>query len=271
VVLESLAFRGSMPMPYERHLRDGDMRAMMGEMMGAMKGMRGRRGMGMMENKGPMAVLSRHLPQGSRFAVARFRVSRKAEGNVELPDRLRSLPRYRLEDVANPGNPRPIALGNLGMRFTINGHLFEMMAALPLETIPVNTIQLLEIFHAHGEMEGMDHGADRDGHGDMAMGGMGGMKLAMMLGMAHPMHLHGQYFQIVRRRAPETGGEHGGEGYETVKDGFVDEGLHDTVLVMPGERITLIKPFADYKGLYVYHCHNLEHENAGMMRNFKVV
>ncbi|MCA9174836.1 MAG: multicopper oxidase domain-containing protein [Planctomycetales bacterium] len=24
------------------------------------------------------------------------------------------------------------------------------------------------------------------------------------------------------------------------------------------------------EGLFVYHCHNLEHEDAGMMRNFRV-
>ena len=42
------------------------------------------------------------------------------------------------------------------------------------------------------------------------------------------------------------------------------------MLVMPGEEVTIIKPFQDYKGLFLYHCHNLEHENAGMMRQFLV-
>ncbi len=28
--------------------------------------------------------------------------------------------------------------------------------------------------------------------------------------------------------------------------------------------------FADYDGLYLYHCHNLEHEGGGMMRNYQV-
>ncbi|MGY8629042.1 multicopper oxidase domain-containing protein [Nitrosomonas europaea] len=26
----------------------------------------------------------------------------------------------------------------------------------------------------------------------------------------------------------------------------------------------------DYTGLFLYHCHNLEHEDMGMMRNFFV-
>ena len=86
-----------------------------------------------------------------------------------------------------------------------------------------------------------------------------------MMSMAHPIHLHGQYFQILSRTA-----ENPGSGYDTVKEGFVDNGFKDTVLVMPGERIKIIKPFQDFKGLFMYHCHNLEHEDMGMMREFSV-
>jgi FtsP/CotA-like multicopper oxidase with cupredoxin domain len=44
----------------------------------------------------------------------------------------------------------------------------------------------------------------------------------------------------------------------------------DTVLLMPGERVELLVRFGDYAGLFLYHCHNLEHEDMGMMRNFLV-
>lgn len=27
--------------------------------------------------------------------------------------------------------------------------------------------------------------------------------------------------------------------------------------------------FSDYIGLFIYHCHNLEHEDMGMIKNFK--
>ena len=118
-------------------------------------------------------------------------------------------------------------------------------------------------------MMGMQHGSDEDGHkmGGMGMGGMGkegGM--GMMMSMAHPIHLHGQYFQIFSRSLdmPES------QGYATVKDGFIEGGWKDTVLVMPGERVKIIKPFEDFKGLFMYHCHNLEHEDMGMMRDFLV-
>lgn len=53
-------------------------------------------------------------------------------------------------------------------------------------------------------------------------------------------------------------------------DDYVDQGWKDTVLLMPGERIWMLAKFDDYPGLFLYHCHNLEHENMGMMRNYYV-
>ncbi|GAB6068437.1 multicopper oxidase domain-containing protein [Methylothermus subterraneus] len=293
VILESLEYSGVMPAMYEQHMR---MMAGHGRGMGGMM-----RGMGgMMQEMGAMAMFMRHIPAGSRFAIARFAVTRTAPSNLELPDRLRSVPRYRIEDTANPDRPRPVAIGMRGRRFTLNGRSFELTEALPIETIPLGTFQLIEIFHFHGE--GMAHGQagtmepgaaegphamaeggqmdhrgmgrmemDHGQMGGMGMGGMDAMQMAQMLDMAHPMHFHGEYFQIVERVAPTGHGVHSGAGYETVKEGLVNEGYQDTVLVMPGERVRLIMPFRDYKGLFVYHCHNLEHEDGDMMRNFKVV
>jgi blue copper oxidase len=90
--------------------------------------------------------------------------------------------------------------------------------------------------------------------------------MGMMMSMAHPIHLHGQYFQILSR----TIGMGKGDDYASVKDGFIEGGWKDTVLVMPGETVKIIKPFQDFKGLFMYHCHNLEHEDMGMMRDFSV-
>ncbi len=85
-------------------------------------------------------------------------------------------------------------------------------------------------------------------------------------GMAHPIHFHGVKFQIISRQVlPELAA-----GWQTVKDGYVDEGFKDTVMVMPGERVKLLMKFEKYSGLFSYHCHTLEHEDAGMMRNYRV-
>jgi FtsP/CotA-like multicopper oxidase with cupredoxin domain len=84
--------------------------------------------------------------------------------------------------------------------------------------------------------------------------------------MVHPIHIHGVQFQVIDRQVlPELKA-----GWDTVKDGYVDDGWKDTFLIMPGERVTVLMRFQDYPGVFLYHCHNLEHEDAGMMRNYRI-
>ena len=76
------------------------------------------------------------------------------------------------------------------------------------------------------------------------------------------MHVHGVRFRVIERhRGPHAPAD--------VADGFVDQGYKDTVLVFPGERVRVAMT-ASEPGLFMYHCHNLEHEDGGMMRNFLV-
>lgn len=83
----------------------------------------------------------------------------------------------------------------------------------------------------------------------MGMGpGMGG-------NVAHPFHYHGVQFQVLSR-----------DGREPPLN---ERGWKDTILVNPNETVKVIARF-DYKGLYMYHCHILEHEDAGMMGQFEV-
>ncbi|MCU0426702.1 MAG: multicopper oxidase domain-containing protein [Candidatus Kapabacteria bacterium] len=72
----------------------------------------------------------------------------------------------------------------------------------------------------------------------------------------HPMHVHGTQFQVVSRSS----------GALTP----VDMGWKDTVLVNPSETVRIVLRFEKYRGLYLVHCHNLEHEDDGMMLNFQV-
>ena len=76
-------------------------------------------------------------------------------------------------------------------------------------------------------------------------------------GMPHPMHIHGSSFEILKRENSKY-------------PGSFDKGRKDIVLVMPGEKVSVIKSFEKHSGLFVYHCHNLEHEDMSMMRNFLV-
>jgi blue copper oxidase len=76
------------------------------------------------------------------------------------------------------------------------------------------------------------------------------------------------HFRVIERR--QTIPELIPLGYDEVRDGFLDAGMKDTFLLMPGERVSIQVAFAQQKGRYVYHCHNLEHEDQGLMRNYEV-
>lgn len=87
-----------------------------------------------------------------------------------------------------------------------------------------------------------------------------------MMQMPHPMHIHGLQFQVLGwdvDPAFQT-------IWDSVREGFVTEGWKDTVLVMPGTRAKVLLKFQDFTGLFLNHCHNLEHEDLGMMRNFRI-
>jgi bilirubin oxidase len=91
---------------------------------------------------------------------------------------------------------------------------------------------------------------------------------------AHPIHVHLVQFQVVNRQALATAGglvvvpvqlsgvPRNPEQWET--------GYKDTVIAYPGE-VTRIKARFDRPGLYVWHCHIIEHEDNEMMRPFKVL
>lgn len=72
----------------------------------------------------------------------------------------------------------------------------------------------------------------------------------MMGGMIHPFHLHGLQFKVLNRNGaipPEN-----------------ERGWKDTIALYPGESVQIEVDFPE-KGLFMYHCHLLEHEDTGMM------
>jgi FtsP/CotA-like multicopper oxidase with cupredoxin domain len=226
-------------------------------------------GMGMMGNN------AYGLPMQSDYAIFSVKINKKVSDSPKLPSKLSKVPTYMISDTHNPNKPVPIKITEGHMQMMLNGHPYAYKDIQANERIPINTIQLMEISHEHGMghmgMGGIGHGGGM-GMGRMGMGGMhrggmgGGMGMGGMMAMAHPIHLHGQPFQIVSRSIASANES----DYTTVNQGFINSGLKDTVLVMPGETVRIIKPFQDYKGLFMFHCHNLEHEDMGMMREFLV-
>jgi FtsP/CotA-like multicopper oxidase with cupredoxin domain len=77
-------------------------------------------------------------------------------------------------------------------------------------------------------------------------------------GLPHPVHLHGTHFQVESR----LGGRATVYPYE--------RGWKDTVLVMPLETVAVRVRFERYRGIFILHCHNLQHEDGGMMLNVEV-
>jgi len=79
----------------------------------------------------------------------------------------------------------------------------------------------------------------------------------MMMSTPHSFHVHGLQFRIlsINGAAPPP----------------VLTGYKDTVLLWPGDRVRLLVEFTDYTGLYMYHCHLLEHEDEGMMGQYAVI
>jgi bilirubin oxidase len=70
-----------------------------------------------------------------------------------------------------------------------------------------------------------------------------------LVGMDHPFHLHGFSFQVLDRNG--------------VPEPFPS--WEDTVNVPKHETVRFIVRFEDYPGKWMFHCHILDHEVAGMM------
>ncbi|MEV6399153.1 multicopper oxidase family protein [Streptomyces sp. NPDC051907] len=73
----------------------------------------------------------------------------------------------------------------------------------------------------------------------------------------HPVHLHLAHFQVLAR-----------SGKPPLDS---DAGWKDTVDVRPYEVVDVLARFGGHRGRYMFHCHNLEHEDMAMMANFQVV
>jgi len=77
----------------------------------------------------------------------------------------------------------------------------------------------------------------------------------MMRSGGHPFHVHGTQFQILSRNG-QTPPLH-------------ERGFKDTVYVNTGEEVAMLVQFT-HPGIFMYHCHILEHEDNGMMGQFRV-
>ncbi|MFB9235110.1 multicopper oxidase family protein [Plantactinospora siamensis] len=72
----------------------------------------------------------------------------------------------------------------------------------------------------------------------------------------HPVHLHMLQFKLLSRKGKPPRA--------------TDAGWKDTLDLFPGEDTLIVARWNGYPGRYVFHCHNLEHEDMAMMANIQV-
>jgi len=88
-------------------------------------------------------------------------------------------------------------------------------------------------------------------------------------GWWHPIHVHHEFMRVLSRngRRPFDGTQPD-RGQSVEADGLARK---DTILLGPNSEVEVYVRFADYPGPFVFHCHNLAHEDHAMMARFDVV
>lgn len=204
---------------------------------GMIMGMGRRGGMmrgGMMRGGMMRGGMMGELSGESELNLLKIKITRKEKNKYALPSRLSKIVRFNKNEIINLNNPRTFVFSMMHMTPTINGRTFKMTETAKDEIVRLNTTEMWKFVNS-----------------------------TMGMQMPHPVHVHDVQFQIVERTPSSV-------GWNSIKDGFIDNGWKDTVLLMPGMEIKVVMRFEDYSGLYLYHCHNLEHEDLGMMRNFLI-
>lgn len=181
-----------------------------------------------------MGGMGASLPDGESFDIMKLVVTQRAEAAGRMPARL-----SRVQPIDLRGaTVREVTLEMAHMRWLINGQSYQV-DAFPIQ-VRRNTVEIWEIRNARHSMP-------------------------------HPMHMHGFQFQVLSRQdSPAQVRSLGGHGSGRTAS---DLGWKDTVLVWPGETVRLAVDFSHDFGddqVYVFHCHNLEHEDSDMMVNMVV-
>jgi FtsP/CotA-like multicopper oxidase with cupredoxin domain len=171
------------------------------------------------------------LPQGAPLTLMRLRVSGGQGPRFQMPKRLSA---HEFSEVAS-APVRRVPLTFMHMNWLLDGRVFDLKDVADVETVAPGSTHVWEIVNQLNPMG---------------------------MAMAHPIHLHGPQFRVLSRSGGTT---------NALREGINDAGWTDTVVVLPGETVRAQVTFSKHPGLYLYHCHILEHEDMGMMRNFRIL
>jgi blue copper oxidase len=199
----------------------------------AMGGMGG----GMMGGQGnnQMAQMggNTRLANGLEFNLLKLVVAKAAQGPRDVPALLSTLAPLDTAGV----RPRRVTLSMGHMQWLINGQRFQR------DTASFEVLRAVEVWDIENATNSM----------------------------IHPMHLHGFSFQVLgRSNSPaELRPLATASGGRTV----TDLGWKDTVMIWPGETVQIAVDFRQaFPGaqLFLFHRHNLEHEDGNMMVNYRI-
>jgi len=170
------------------------------------------------------------VPQGAPLTLMTLRLSGVQGPRFQPPNPLSA---HDFRDAAT-APVRRVPLTFMGMNWLLDGRIFDLKDVADEETVAAGSTHIWELVNQPNPMG---------------------------MAMAHPIHLHGRQFRVLARS---------GGSANALREGIVDAGWTDTVIVLPGETVRVQVTFSKHPGLYLYHCHNLEHEDMGMMRNFRI-
>jgi len=166
--------------------------------------------------------------------------------NIEkIPNTLVDFQEY---DIPSNVKVREFILEGLGHMVAINRRQINMNRVD--EYVPLNNIEIWEIRNigtSHGGMMGMRNMMGMGNNNNFTNGGKS------LNG--HSFHIHAVQFRVLERNGQ--------------KPKAFEDGWKDTIFVDLEEVVRVAVKFED-KGLFMYHCHILEHEDNGMMGTFLV-
>jgi FtsP/CotA-like multicopper oxidase with cupredoxin domain len=85
-------------------------------------------------------------------------------------------------------------------------------------------------------------------------------------GWVHPVHIHFEEFRILSRGLPVA---LGGPGEQPPPP--LETGRKDVIQLRGRDQVEIFMRFRDFKGKYLIHCHNMNHEDTTMMVRWDIV
>ena len=181
------------------------------------------------------------ISTGQELNIMTFSIDEASNVTQEQPTLLRTIEKLDVTQASNQNNPRVFEFSMAQGLPRINRRVFEMTEVASDEIVQLGDTEIWE-FRNNASSNGM------------------------MMATPHPVHLHGRQFQVLERSIEPRLERQS----ESITAGYLDYGWKDTIILLPGETARVAVQFDEYPGLFIYHCHILEHEDLGMMRNYEV-